>query len=57
MEPNKKDILFKNITNHILTVLDDLENKDKLDHFTINISNHNGNVQLDHTIKERIKAY
>lgn len=57
MDPTKRDILFKSITNHILTVLDDLDNKDKLDHFTINISNHNGNLQSDHTIKERIKVY
>ncbi len=57
MEPSKKQILEYQMITFIKCVLDCAEREDKLDHVNIELSNHNGNVQLDYKLKARKKAY
>lgn len=53
----KKSQLKDKITEFVGVTLDNLEAADKLDHFEINIANHNGTLQMDQQIKHREKAY
>lgn len=54
---SKKESLQKQITEFIKTVLEAAERNGNLDHFTIEISNHQGNLQMDYTLRDRKKAY
>ncbi len=56
MESNKK-ALKDSINDFIDQVLSLAIEEDKLDHFLIEISNHNGNLQTDFTLKDRKKVY
>lgn len=53
----KKEMLKERVYEFIESVLDLAENQDKLDHMNIEISNHNGNLQTDYTLRDRKKAY
>ncbi|WP_160198546.1 hypothetical protein [Senegalia massiliensis] len=57
MEDNKKEMLQYQINSFIENVLRLANNEGKLDHINIDISNHNGNLQMDYTLKDRKKAY
>jgi len=53
----KKEMLKDRLYEFIDSVLDLADNQDKLDHMNIEISNHNGNLQTDYTLRDRKKAY
>ena len=53
----KKELLKNRLYEFIDTVLDMADAQGKLDHLNIEISNHNGNLQMDHTMRDREKAY
>lgn len=53
----KKEMLKDRLHEYIDSVLDMAEHQGKLDHFNIEISNHNGNLQMDNTMRNREKAY
>lgn len=57
MEDNKREMLQYQINSFIENVLRLANNEGKLDHINIDISNHNGNLQMDYTLKDRKKAY
>ncbi len=57
MENNKIENLAYQINSFITTVLRAAEREGKLDHFNIEISNHNGNLQMDYVVKDRKKVY
>lgn len=57
MEDNKREMLLYQINSFIENVLRLANNEGKLDHINIDISNHNGNLQMDYTLKDRKKAY
>jgi hypothetical protein len=56
-ENNKKEMLEHQIHEFISGVLKLAENEEKLDHINIEISNHNGNLQMDYRLRDRKKAY
>ena len=53
----KKDKLKLKINEFISTVIDKAEYDDKLDYFNIEISNHQGNLQMDYSLRDRKKVY
>ncbi|HHW03391.1 MAG TPA: hypothetical protein GXX35_11405 [Thermoanaerobacterales bacterium] len=53
----KKEKLFNHISAFVYNVLNKAEKEDKLDYINIEITNHNGNLQMDYTIRDRGKAY
>ncbi len=53
----KKEILKDSLYEFIDSVLDLADGQNKLDYMNIEISNHNGNLQTDYTLKDRKKAY
>ncbi len=53
----KKENLKAKIMEFVEVTLSNLAEADKLDHFEINIANHNGTLQMDQQIKHREKAY
>lgn len=55
-ESNKKKIK-EQIYNFIEAVIDKAEEDDKLDYFQIEVSNHNGNLQMDFSLRDRKKVY
>lgn len=61
LNPTKYDtkysLLFNHLTEQIKQVLDSACEENSLDHFKIEISNHNGSVQLDYQLRERTKVY
>lgn len=56
-EQNKKDALKNQMISFINCVLDSADNENKLDYINIEINNHNGNLQMDYTLRNRKKAY
>lgn len=57
MEKDKRKMLQYQINSFIESVLRLAENNNNLDHFNIEISNHNGKLQTDYTLRDRKKAY
>lgn len=59
--PTKNDtkysLLFDHLTQQIKQVLDSACEENSLDYFKIEISNHNGSVQVDYQLRERTKVY
>lgn len=55
-ESNKKKIK-EQIYNFIEAVIEKADEDDKLDYFQIEISNHNGNLQMDFSLRDRKKVY
>jgi len=53
----KKEKLKGSLYEFIDSVLELADGKDKLDYINIEISNHNGNLQTDYTLRDRKKAY
>lgn len=53
----KKDKLKIKINEFVYAVIDKAEQDGKLDYFQIEISNHNGNLQMDHRLRDRKKVY
>ena len=53
----KKLNLKKRMFDFIDTVLNIAEKEGKLDYIEIELSNHNGNLQMDYKIRDRKKAY
>lgn len=53
----KKDCLRNQMINFIDAVLSVAEKEGKLDYIEIEMSNHNGNLQMDYKLKDRKKAY
>ncbi|SHK46218.1 hypothetical protein [Tepidibacter formicigenes] len=57
MELAKRQMLETQMKTFIKCVLDAAEREEKLDYINIEISNHNGNLQMDYTLRNRKKAY
>lgn len=53
----KKSCLRNQIVSFIDAVLNVAEKEDKLDYIEIEISNHQGNLQMDYKLRDRKKAY
>lgn len=53
----KKSCLRNQMINFIDAVLSVAEKEGKLDYVEIEMSNHNGNLQMDYKLKDRKKAY
>ncbi len=53
----KVEKLQAKISESINEVINSFKGTDKLDHFEITIKNHNGQLQVDSLIKNRVKAY
>ena len=53
----KKLNLKKRMFDFIDTVLNIAEKEGKLDYIEIELSNHNGNLQMDYKLRDRKKAY
>ena len=49
--------LKRQITEFINAAIDTAEKSEKLDHINIEISNHQGNLQMDYTLRDRKKVY
>ncbi|CAH2213502.1 hypothetical protein [Tepidibacter aestuarii] len=56
-EQSKKEMLKYQMVSFIDCVLDSADNENKLDYINIEINNHNGNLQMDYTLRNRKKAY
>ena len=56
MKESKKELIINSITKSLDEILENLEDE-QLDYFILTVTNHNGNLQVDHTIRERTKAY
>lgn len=54
---SKKEMLKDRLHEFIESVIDLADDQGKLDHLNIEISNHNGNLQTDYTLRAREKAY
>jgi hypothetical protein len=54
---NKKESLKRQIVEFIDMVLSTAEKSGKLDFINIEISNHQGQLQMDYTLRDRKKAY
>mgnify|MGYP000953615438 CR=1 FL=1 len=57
MEVNKKQNLKRQIIGFIDKVLEIAEKEDKLDYIDIEIKNHQGNLQMEYVLKNRMKIY
>lgn len=57
IEYEKRQMLQNQMLSFLESVLLDAQRQDKLDHINIEISNHNGNLQMNYTLKDRKKAY
>lgn len=53
----KKASIRNQIIEFIDAVLDAAEKENKLDYIDIEISNHQGNLQMDYKLKDRRKVY
>lgn len=53
----KKDKLKAKINEFIDVTIDKADAEDKLDFVYIEISNHNGNLQMDYKLRDRKKVY
>lgn len=54
---NKRKCLENRIMEFVQSVFKVAEKDNNLDFFSIEISNHQGNLQMDYTLKKRGKAY
>lgn len=54
---DKGDKIKGKIQEFVESAVDLAESQGKLDYISIIISNHNGNLQMDHQIRDRTKAY
>lgn len=54
---SKKEKLKNQMVSFVNCVLDAADNDNKLDYINIEINNHNGNLQMDYTLRNRKKAY
>lgn len=52
-----KDKLKAKINEFIDVVIDRADQEGKIDYFHIEISNHNGNLQMDYKLRDRKKVY
>lgn len=57
MEEDKKEMLQYQISCFVSSVLKLAEKEGKLDHLEIEISNHQGNLQMDYRLRDRKKVY
>ena len=57
MEEDKKKMLQYQINCFVGNVLNLAEKEGKLDHLEIEISNHQGNLQMDYRLRDRKKVY
>jgi len=53
----KRELLQSQMFYFIESVLIDAEKQGKLDHVNIEMCNHQGNLQMDYTLRDRKKAY
>ncbi|WP_165000285.1 hypothetical protein [Anaerophilus nitritogenes] len=53
----KRIALEDQIKEFIKSVLDIAETQEKLEHINMEISNHQGNLQMDFTVRNRKKVY
>lgn len=53
----KKSCLRNQMVSFIDAALNVAEKEGKLDYIEIEMSNHNGNLQMDYKLKDRKKAY
>lgn len=53
----KQAVLFSHLSEQLQQVLDFACEEDSLDYFKIEISNHNGSIQLDYQFRDRTKVY
>lgn len=54
---DKKEMLQYQINCFVGSVLNLAEKEGKLDHLEIEISNHQGNLQMDYRLRDRKKVY
>lgn len=54
---NNKNKLKEKISEFTDTVIDKAAEDNKIDYFHIEISNHNGNLQMDYKLRDRKKVY
>ncbi len=54
---DKKDKLKTKINEFIDVTIDRADEENKLDFVYIEISNHNGNLQMDYKLRDRKKVY
>ena len=52
-----KEKLKEQIHSFINVVIDKAADDEKLDYFNIEISNHQGNLQMDYSLRDRKKVY
>lgn len=52
-----KEKLKAQINEFIDNVIDKVEEDNKIDYFQIEISNHQGNLQMDYSLRDRKKVY
>lgn len=52
-----KDKLKEQINEFTNTVIDKAAEDNKIDYFHIEISNHNGSLQMDYKLRDRKKVY
>lgn len=53
----KKEKIKKQINEFVENVIDRADEEERLDYFNIEISNHNGNLQMDYSLRDRKKVY
>lgn len=54
---SKKQCLKNEIIKNIETIIDTAEKRDSLDFFNIEISNHQGKLNIEYRLKNRKKVY
>ena len=54
---SKKQCLRNEIIKNIETIIDTAEKRDSLDFFNIEISNHQGKLNIEYKLKNRKKVY
>ncbi len=54
---DKRQKIEDKIKEFVGKVLNVAEKEEKLDHLNMEISNHNGNLQMDYTLRDRERAY
>lgn len=57
MVNDRLSTISEKLQEKIEEILLHAEREDSLDYFKIEISNHNGSVQVDYSFRERVKVY
>lgn len=57
MTSNRLSTISEKLQEKIEEILQHAEREDSLDYFKIEVSNHNGNLQVDYSFRERVKVY